>query len=74
MGNEFSANIALFRGVLLVESATEFPKVFLNQPLLVFRQERTRAGPPEELLEAVKDLFCEFLAAEVPYGKAILEL
>ena len=74
MRDELRRDVALLRRVLLVERA----RVLLERPtdllLLLLREQRRRAGAPEELLEAVQDVLLQLLATEVPDRVAVLEL
>ena len=72
--NELRADVALLRGVLLLELATVLLEVAPDLPLLLLGEECARARAPEELLEAIENVLLELLAPEVPDGVAVLEL
>jgi len=74
VSDEFGADVRFLRCVFLVEHSGVFSKISADLTLLFFRQERTRARPPEELFESIQDVFLEFLALEIPDRVPVLEL
>lgn len=74
MRDELRADVALLRGVLLLELATVLLEIAPDLPLLLLGEECARARAPEELLEAIENVLLELLAPEVPDGVAVLEL
>jgi hypothetical protein len=65
---------ARLRLVLLVEAAAVLAQRLLDLPLLVLADQRARARPPDELLEAVEDVLLDLVASEVPDRVPVLEL
>ena len=74
MSNELGTDVAFLSSIFLVELSAVLLEVAADLALLLLGEQRARAWPPEELLEAVEDVLLELLSLEVPDGVAVLNL
>lgn len=74
MSDELGTDITLFRGILLVELSAVFLEVATDLTLLLLCEESGWPWSPEQLFEAIDDVFLDFLTTEVPDGIAIFDL
>ena len=74
MSDELGTDVGFLRCIFLLEHSGVFFETFADQKLLIFRQERAWARPPEELFESIQYVLLEFLAPEIPDRVPVLEL
>ena len=72
--DQFRADVAFFRRILLVELAAILLQILADLALPLLGEQCCWPRPPKELLEAIQKLFLDLLPFEVPYRVPVLKL
>ena len=74
MSNELGTDVAFLSSIFLVELSAELLEITTDLTLLFLGEEGGWSWSPQKLLEAVEDVFLDFLTTEVPDSIAVFNL
>ena len=74
LSNELGTDVAFLSSIFLVELSAELLEITTDLTLLFLGEEGGWSWSPQKLLEAVEDVFLDFLTTEVPDSIAVFNL